>query len=116
MIEGAFLNDSDSADRKLAEGPDLGLSREAMSFDPKSLEESRKLQDCRGNNDGDCSEKIDGLDGAVVPSTLPDPEVCVGSTSKVGVDEAAITFKDTPTTGIVSTKNGSSAVSGTVRA
>ncbi|KAL9327414.1 hypothetical protein ACSQ67_008059 [Phaseolus vulgaris] len=114
LIEGPFLNDSDSADRKLAEGPDLGLSREALSFDPKSLEESRKLQDCRGNNDGDCSEKIDGLDGAVVPSTLPDPEVCVGSTSKVGVDEAAITFKDTPTTGIVSTKNGSSAVSGTV--
>ncbi|KAK7346029.1 hypothetical protein VNO80_20542 [Phaseolus coccineus] len=121
LIEGAFLkrtaDDSDCADRKLAEGPDLGLSREAFSFDPgnaESLEESRKLQDCRGNNDGDCSEKIEGFDGAVVPTTLPDPEVCVGSTSKVGVDEAEITFKDTPTTGIVNTKNGSSVVSGNI--
>jgi len=122
LIEGSFpkgtAEDSNCTDGKLAGSPDLGLSCEALSFDlgsSESLEESRKLQDCRVNSDRDCSEKIDGLDGAAVPATLPDPEVCVGSTSKVNVDEAEITFNDTPTTGIRSTKNGSSVVSQTVR-
>ncbi|XP_047161117.1 uncharacterized protein LOC124831239 isoform X2 [Vigna umbellata] len=118
LIEGTFLkwtaDDSDCTDMKLAEGPDMGLSSEARSFNlgnAESLEENRKLQDCKGNNDGYCPEKIDGLDGKALPTTLPDSEVCVGSTSKVNVCEADITFKDTPTTGIDNTKNDSSLVS-----
>ncbi|WVZ25206.1 hypothetical protein V8G54_003750 [Vigna mungo] len=82
LIKGAFLkwtaDDSDCTDMKLAEGPDMGLSREARSFDlgnAESLEENRKLQDCKGNNDGYCPEKIDGLDGKALPTTLPDSEV-----------------------------------------
>lgn len=115
LIKGAFLkwtaDDSDCTDVKLAEGPDMGLSREARSFDlgnAESLEENRKLQDCKGNNDGYCPEKIDGLDGKALPTTLPDSEVCVGSTSKVNLYEADITFNDTPTMGIDNTKNYSS--------
>ncbi|XP_027922246.1 uncharacterized protein LOC114179935 isoform X2 [Vigna unguiculata] len=118
LIEGAFLkgtaDDSDCTDKKLAEGPDMGLSREARSFDLGNPEEGRKFQDCKGNNNGYCLEKIDGLDVKALPKTLLDSEVCVASTSKVNVDEADITFKDTPTTGIDNMKNDSSLVSQTV--
>ncbi|XP_020204051.1 uncharacterized protein LOC109789498 isoform X2 [Cajanus cajan] len=97
-------DDSDCTDRKkmsadATETSDLGLSCEAPGFDRgngESLEESRDLQDRRGKNGGDCSGKIDGLDG----TTLPDAEICGGS--KVNEDErkheAEALVKDTPHT------------------
>ncbi|KAK7400053.1 hypothetical protein VNO78_11252 [Psophocarpus tetragonolobus] len=61
-------------------------------------EGSNRLQVCRGTNLGDCSAKIDGLDG---PTTLPDAQMC--GSSKVNEDEgkqeAEAPTKDAPVTG-----------------
>ena len=81
LIESTFPKGSAEA----TESPDLGLFCEARGFG------------------GDCSEKIDGLDGA---TTLLDVEICGGSNSKVNEDvgklEAEVPAKDTPCTGNVS--------------
>ncbi|TKY59935.1 hypothetical protein E2542_SST17030 [Spatholobus suberectus] len=81
------------------ETPDLGLSCEARSFDrgnTDSSDESSKLQDRKGKDGGDYSEKIDGLDGAPVRTTLPDAEICGGSTvnEDEGKQEVEVPVKD----------------------
>ncbi|CAJ1938750.1 unnamed protein product [Sphenostylis stenocarpa] len=104
LIRGTYskeiIDDSNCTDGNVGEDLDLRLSGKARTSYLKkveSLEESIKLQDCRRKNDGYCLEKIDGLDVSLVPTTLPDAEVCVGST-----------FKYTPSSGKDKSKNGSS--------
>ncbi|RDX72913.1 hypothetical protein CR513_47543, partial [Mucuna pruriens] len=90
---------NDDTRAKATVSPDLGHSGQVRGFyrgNAESLDESIKLQDRRGKNSGDCSEKIDDVDGGVpVITTVPDPEI--NRSSKVnegeGKQEAKVPLK-----------------------